>query len=43
MTACEAMPEISRLTLESSYNYTDMATNRPRYQAVWSVVHYLGG
>jgi len=43
MTACEAMPEISRLTLESSYNYTDLATNRPRYQAVWSVVHYLGG
>lgn len=43
MKACEAAPEISRLTLDSSYNYTNQATNRPRYQAVWSVVHYLGG
>ena len=37
-TAVEA-PEISRCALNSDYNYPDMATNKPRYQAVFDVVY----
>ena len=33
--------EISACTLTNSYNYTDMARKKPRYQAVFQVVHYL--
>lgn len=41
MEAAAALPEISRSALESDYNYTDLATNKPRYQAVFDVVHYI--
>lgn len=34
-----AQPEISRSALDTSYNHTDMATKKPRYQAVFDVVH----
>lgn len=34
-------PEISACALSNSYNYTDMARKKPRYQAVFQVVHYL--
>lgn len=33
--------EISRCTLDSSYNFTDTTTKHCRYQAVFDVVHYL--
>lgn len=33
--------EISRCSLDSSYNFTDTSTKRFRYQAVFDLVHYL--
>jgi len=33
-------PEISRVDLNSSYNYTDTQEKRYRYQAVFDVTHY---
>lgn len=33
--------EISACALNNSYNYTDMARKKPRYQAVFQVVYYL--
>ena len=41
MTAMEAEPKISRCALDTSYNYTDVSRKRPRYQAVFDIVHYL--
>lgn len=32
---------ISRCGFEASYNYTDLATKTPRYQAVFEVVYFL--
>ncbi len=34
------LDEISRCDLNSDYNYTDTATKRYRYQAVFDLVHY---
>ena len=34
------LDEISRCELNSDYNYTDTATKRYRYQAVFDIVHY---
>lgn len=31
---------ITRVDLNSDYNYTDETTKRPRYQAVFDVTHY---
>lgn len=42
ITAMEAIiskDEISSCSLDSSYNYTDLTRNKPRYQAVFSVVY----
>ena len=36
-----AEDEISRCTLNASYNFTDTTTKHCRYQAVFDVVHYL--
>ncbi len=33
-------PEISAVRLNSDYNYTDLSTKKPRYQAVFEVTHY---
>ena len=41
MEAIEAEPEISKCSLDSYYNYTDLTRKKPRYQAVFSVVHHL--
>lgn len=41
MEAMEARPEISRCSLDTCYNYTDITRKKPRYQAVFTVVHYL--
>lgn len=41
MDRMNEQPEISSCTLDTSYNYTDMARKKPRYQAVFSVVYYL--
>lgn len=41
MEAMTSEPEISRCALDTSYNYPDMARKKPRYQAVFEVVHYL--
>ena len=35
-----ALDEISKVTLNSDYNYTDTAEKRYRYQAVFDFVHY---
>lgn len=39
MAGASAAPEISRCALNSDYNYTDLSTNKPRYQAVFDVVY----
>lgn len=42
-TAIEAavlLPEIASVQLNSDYNYTDTATKRYRYQAVFNFTHY---
>ena len=36
-----AEPEISRCALNSSYNFTDTSRKKPRYQAIFELVHYL--
>lgn len=41
MQAMESQAAISSVQLDSSYNYADTARRRPRYQAVFDVVHYL--
>lgn len=34
------LPEVCRCRLNSDYNFTDTATKRYRYQAVFDLVHY---
>ena len=41
MEAIVAEPEISRCALDSSYNFPDLSRKKPRYQAVFSITHYL--
>ncbi len=41
MAALVERPEISRCALNTSYNYPDEERKRPRYQAVFDIVHYL--
>lgn len=41
MEAIVEEPEISRCALDSSYNFPDLERKKPRYQAVFSIVHYL--
>lgn len=41
MEAATENDEIARCNLDSDYNYTDLASNKPRYQAVFDVVYYL--
>ena len=40
----EALPgettEVSKAQLQGEYNFTNTATKQPRYQAVFSLVHY---
>lgn len=43
MLALPARPEISSVTLNSGYNNTDLTSDRPRYDATFDVVHYVGG
>ena len=35
-----ALPEVTRVRLNSDYNYTDTTTKRYRYQAVFNFIHY---
>lgn len=35
------LPQVSRCALETDYNYTDLDTNHPRYQAVYDIIFYL--
>ena len=35
-----AAPRISRVELDSDYNYTDPERNEYRYQAVFHITHY---
>jgi hypothetical protein len=37
-----AMDDITRVELNSEYNFTDTETRRPRYQAVFDITHYCG-
>lgn len=34
------LAEVSKVTLNSAYNYTDTAEKKYRYQAVFDIVHY---
>ena len=34
------LPEVTRVSLNSDYNYPDLSTKRPRYQAVFDIIHY---
>lgn len=43
MKGLTELPEISRASLNSDYNYTDTSTKRYRYQAVFDITHYEGG
>ena len=40
MFSAVALNEITRVELNSDYNYTDQATKQPRYQAVFDITHY---
>lgn len=35
-----ALNDITRIDLNSDYNFTDIESKRPRYQAVFDLVHY---
>ena len=35
-----SLPEVTRVSLNSDYNYPDLSTKRPRYQAVFDIIHY---
>lgn len=41
MLASVAEDEISKCHLDTDYNFTDTTRNKPRYQAVFEVVHFL--
>lgn len=41
MAQAAELPQISRCALSTDYNYTDLATNHPRYQAVYDIIFYL--
>lgn len=40
LTGAVTLDEITRVDLNSDYNFTDTETKRPRYQAVFDVTHY---
>lgn len=40
MFASVILNEITRIDLNSDYNFTDIETRRPRYQAVFDITHY---
>ena len=40
MLEAVSLPEVTRVTLNSDYNYTDQKTKQPRYQAVFDITHY---
>lgn len=40
MLSLVSLSEVSRVILNSDYNYTDTSTKRYRYQAVYDIVHY---
>lgn len=41
MEMANAEPEISRCALTNDYNFPELETKSPRYQAVFEVVHFL--
>ena len=41
MEALVEEPEISHCSLDTSYNFPDLERRTPRYQAVFSITHYL--
>ena len=40
MRGLTSMPDVSRCSLNSDYNFTDTSTKRYRYQAVFDITHY---
>ncbi len=40
MTGLISLPEVTRVTLDTDYNFTDAQTKRYRYQAVYTITHY---
>lgn len=40
MLAAVSLNDITRVELNSDYNFTDDSTKRPRYQAVFDITHY---
>lgn len=41
MASISKEPEISRCSMNTSYNNPSLATNKPRYSATFEVVHYF--
>lgn len=39
MRSAVLLTEVSRCALDTDYNYPDLATKRPRYQALFEIVH----
>ena len=35
-----SLSEVTRVELNSDYNYPDLSTKKPRYQAVFEIIHY---
>lgn len=35
-----SLPDVTKVTLNSDYNFTDTSTKRYRYQAVFDITHY---
>lgn len=40
MAQLDTLPEVSRCSLNTDYNFTDTAHKRYRYQAVFEITHY---
>ncbi len=40
MFEAESLPDVTRVELNSDYNYPDLSTKKPRYQAVFDITHY---
>lgn len=40
MAGAVALPEVARVRLNSDYDYTDTASKKYRYQAVFDIIHY---
>ena len=40
MLEADTLPELASCTLNTDYNFPDTTRKKPRYQAVFDIVHY---